>query len=104
MDDLEVRIARLSDDEKRLFALISRSYLAAVMPDFEYRQTLVTMNVPLLQLGSGPAKFRAVGRVPLVRGWKAAFAAADREPGGEKEAEADAEQTLPPSSMARLRG
>ena len=74
MDDLEVRIARLSDDEKRLFALICRSYLAAVMPDFEYRQTLVTMNVPLLQLGSGPAKFRAVGRVPLVRGWRCSVA------------------------------
>ena len=37
--DIEVRIARLSDDEKRLFALVCRSYLAAVMPDYEYRQT-----------------------------------------------------------------
>jgi len=45
MDDLESRISRLSDDEKRLFALICRSYLAAVMPDFEYRQTVVTMTV-----------------------------------------------------------
>ena len=34
MDDLEARITRLSDDDKRLFALICRSYLAAVMPDF----------------------------------------------------------------------
>jgi DNA topoisomerase-3 len=96
MDDLEVRIARLSDDEKRLFALICRSYLAAVMPDFEYRQTVATMNVPLPQQGEGAAaEFRAIGRIPLVQGWKAAFAAADPEPGGEKEAEADAEQTLP---------
>jgi DNA topoisomerase-3 len=95
MDDLEVRIARLSDDEKRLFALICRSYLAAVMPDFEYRQTVATMNVPLPQQGAGAAEFRAVGRIPLVQGWKAAFAAADPEPGSEKEAEADAEQTLP---------
>ena len=46
MDDLEARIARLSDDEKRLFALICRSYLAAVMPDFEYRQTVVRVPVP----------------------------------------------------------
>ena len=53
MDDLEVRIARLSDDEKRLFALICRSYLAAVMPDFEYRQTVVTMKVPVPQQGAG---------------------------------------------------
>ena len=42
LDDLETRLARLSEDEKRLFALICRSYLAAVMPDYEYRQTVVT--------------------------------------------------------------
>ncbi len=47
LDDLEKRLARLSDDEKRLFALICRSYLAAVMPDYEYRQTAVTMSVPV---------------------------------------------------------
>jgi DNA topoisomerase III len=95
MDDLEARIARLSDDEKRLFALICRSYLAAVMPDFEYRQTVATMKVPLPQQGSAPAEFRAVGRIPLVHGWKAAFGAADPEPGSEKEGEADTEQALP---------
>ena len=43
LDDLESRLGRLSDDEKRLFALICRSYLAATMPDYEYRQTVVTM-------------------------------------------------------------
>ena len=96
MDDLEARIARLSDDEKRLFALICRSYLAAVMPDFEYRQTVVTMNVPVPQLGARTtAEFRAVGRIPLVEGWKAAFGTADPEPGREKEGEAEGEQTLP---------
>ena len=96
MDDLEARIARLSDDEKRLFALICRSYLAAVMPDFEYRQTVVTMNVPVPQLGARTtAEFRAVGRIPLVQGWKAAFGTADPEPGREKEGEAEGEQTLP---------
>ena len=95
MDDLEVRIGRLSDDEKRLFALICRSYLAAVMPDFEYRQTVVTMNVPLPERTSGPAEFRAVGRIPLKQGWKAAFGAAEPEPGREKEGEVETEQTLP---------
>jgi DNA topoisomerase III len=39
LDDLETRLARLSEDEKRLFALIRHSYLAAVMPDNEYQQT-----------------------------------------------------------------
>jgi DNA topoisomerase-3 len=96
MDDLEVRIARLSDDEKRLFALICRSYLAAVMPDFEYRQTVVTMKVPVSQQRSGAAaEFRAVGRIPLVQGWKVAFGAAESESGLEKEEETETEQALP---------
>ena len=50
-DDLEKRLARLSDDEKRLFAIICRSYLAAVMPDYEYRQTAVTLCVPCRRQG-----------------------------------------------------
>jgi DNA topoisomerase III len=96
MDDLQTRIARLSDDEKRLFALICRSYLAAIMLDFEYRQTVVTMKVPVPERGAAAAaEFRAVGHIPLVQGWKAAFGAADPEPGREKEREDGAEQTLP---------
>ena len=103
MDDLETRIARLSDDEKRLFALICRSYLAAVMPDFEYRQTVATMHVPVPEQGpKAVAEFRAVGRIPLKLGWKAAFGALEPEPSqsqkeGDAQSEtAEAEQTLPP--------
>lgn len=88
LDDLESRLARLNDDEKRLFALICRSYLAAIMPDFEYRQTLVTMSVPLPE--GTAAEFRAVGRVPLRLGWKAVYQANDSEKGPE------IDQMLPP--------
>ena len=101
MDDLEARIARLSDDEKRLFALICRSYLASVMPDFEYRQTVVTMKVPVgAQLparGAGATvEFRAVGRIPLVQGWKEAFGATEPEPAPrEKGGTPETDQTLP---------
>jgi DNA topoisomerase III len=104
MDSLEGRLARLSDDEKRLFALICRSYLAAVMPDFEYRQTVVTMQVPVAELAPihGPgakAEFRAVGRIPLVQGWKAAFGSAepeaDKSGKDAKKGDDDAEQLLP---------
>ena len=87
LDDLETRLPRLSGDEKRLFALICRSYLAAVMPDYEFRQTIVTMSVPIP--GGGAAEFRAVGRIPLRLGWKAVYQAVDPD------AEAEAEQTLP---------
>jgi DNA topoisomerase-3 len=87
MDSLERCLARLSDDEKRLFALICRSYLAAMMPDFEYRQTVATMQVPVQ--GAKAAEFRAAGRIPLVDGWKAVYG------GGDPEAARETEQTLP---------
>ena len=89
LDDLQPRLDRLSDDEKRLFALICRSYLAAVMPDYEYRQTVATMNVPV---PGGPAvEFRATGRIPLRLGWKAVYGATLPD----DDTETDAAQTLP---------
>ena len=93
LDDLESRLNRLTDDEKRLFALICRSYLAAVMPDYEYRQTTVLMDVPVPNEHgtSKPVAFRAVGRIPLKLGWKAAFGSAETDGKPEDEAE----QTLP---------
>ena len=57
---------RLSPDERRLFDVIARSYLAAVMPDFRYRQTTAVLDV-------AGHPFRAVGRQPVDFGWRAAF-------------------------------
>jgi hypothetical protein len=51
-----------------------------------------TVHAPLAGVA---ADFRAVGRIPLVQGWKAAFGAAEAEPECEKEGEAETEQTLP---------
>ena len=99
--DLEARIARLTDDEKRLFALVCRSYLAAVMPDHEYRQTTVLMDV-------GGHAFRAMGRIPLKAGWKAVYGHGEPEGGGARGGDdGDAEQILPPladGEIARLGG
>ena len=36
---------RLSGDEKKLFDTVARSYLASVMPDYRYRQTIVALDV-----------------------------------------------------------
>lgn len=74
---------RLSSDEKKLFDLIARAYLAAVMPDFRYRQTTATLDV------RGFA-FRAAGRQPIDLGWRAAFP--DWQPADEK---GDGAQLLP---------
>ncbi len=83
LEELDARVARLSEDEKKLFAVICRSYLAAVMPDYEYRHTVVTLDVPVP--GDVPASFRTTGHVPLRLGWKAVFGAnsAEQEDGVE---------------------
>jgi DNA topoisomerase-3 len=57
---------RLSSDEKKLFDVIARAYLAALMPDFRYRQTTASLDVRGFE-------FRAAGRQPIDLGWRAAF-------------------------------
>jgi DNA topoisomerase-3 len=68
---------------RKLFDVIARAYLAAVMPDFRYRQTTAALDV------HGFA-FRAAGRQPIDPGWRAAFP--DWQPAAEKDEEA---QLLP---------
>src|SRR4030081_2073453 len=57
---------RLSSEEKKLFDVIARAYLAALMPDFRYRQTTATLDVRGFE-------FRAAGRQPIDFGWRAVF-------------------------------
>jgi DNA topoisomerase-3 len=83
VDDLRAVWPRLSTDEKKLFDVIARAYLAAVMPDFRYRQTTATLDV-------GGFPFKASGRQPVDLGWRAAFP--DWQPADEKGDEA---QLLP---------
>ncbi len=64
--DLPKVWSRLSADEKKLFDLIARSYLAAVMPDYRYRQTTATLN-------ADGFTFRATGRQLIDPGWRKAF-------------------------------
>ncbi|MDE0381546.1 MAG: DNA topoisomerase, partial [Rhodospirillales bacterium] len=84
---------RLTADEKRLFDTVARSYMAAVMPDYRYRQTTVTMDVR----GFG---FRATGRQPIEAGWRAAFP--DWRPDEEKGEAAQALPRLRDGETARL--
>ena len=75
---------KLSSDEKKLFDVIARAYLASVMPDFQYRQTSVTLDVRGIP-------FSAVGRQPIELGWRSAFP--DWKPSSEK---GDDAALLPP--------
>jgi DNA topoisomerase IA len=65
----------LSSDEKKLFDVIARAYLAALMPDFRCRQTTATLDVRGFE-------FRASGRQPIDLGWRAARAGERRRHSG----------------------
>lgn len=65
---------RLSADEKWLFEIVARSYVAAIMADHVYEQTRASLMVPYVYPEGAPgqqALFEATGRVPVVQGWRA---------------------------------
>jgi DNA topoisomerase-3 len=94
VDELREIWPRLSTDEKKLFDVIARAYLAAVMSDFRYRQTTATLDV------RGFA-FRAAGRQPIDLGWRTAFP--DWQPADEKGDEAQLLPALRNGEIAQLR-
>ena len=59
-------LPKMSEDQRKLFLLVSRTYLAALAPDFEYRQTDIGLE---FAWDAETWRFTARGRVPLVRGW-----------------------------------
>ena len=85
---------RLSPDETKLFDAVARTYLAAVMPDYRYRQTTVTLDVRGFE-------FRASGRQPIEAGWRDAFP--NWRPDDEKGEAAQALPVLRDGETARLR-
>ena len=94
IDGLREIWPRLTPDEKKLFDAVARSYLAAVMPDYRYRQTTVTLDVRGFE-------FRAAGRQPIDAGWRDAFP--DWRPDEEKGEAAQALPALGDGETARLR-
>jgi DNA topoisomerase III len=106
----------LSPDEKKLYLLVSRWWIAAHMPDMEYLQTTIALDANGVPL-------KASGRQITNPGWKQAFLTAsgqedaaaakeeaeddedqsnlpplkDRETGKVEKAQLDAKKTKPPS-------
>ncbi len=85
---------RLTTDERRLFDVIARSYLAAMMPDYRYRQTNVALDVR-------GHLFGASGRQPIELGWRVAFP--EWRPAEEKGEDAQLLPSLRQGETARLR-
>ena len=63
---------RMDPDSKALYELICRTFIANLLPDYEYDQTTIALT-------AGGTQFKTVGSVPALPGWKAAFGAEDLE-------------------------
>ncbi|HVJ48725.1 DNA topoisomerase III [Desulfitobacterium sp.] len=81
-----VFLAKLSQEEARIYDLIVRRFLAVLSPAFEYEQTTVKVDI-------GGEIFTAKGKIMKQKGWRNAYD--DRDPGEEEEDHEEAEQTLP---------
>jgi DNA topoisomerase-3 len=87
-----VKLDEFTDDEARMYTLVSRFWLAAHMPDMEYLQTTVTLD-------AGGVPLRASGRQITKEGWKIAFkSSAGKEVDENPDENEDQEDspTLPP--------
>lgn len=70
-------VPRLSQDEARLFDLVSRTYLAALAPDYRYLQTVISMPVPAL---NADWRFSTIGNEAIEQGWRAIMGRSDGDP------------------------
>jgi len=77
----------LTGDERKVFMLIVKSYLAQFYPDFTYEQTSVLTEC-------GGERFASSGRTPVDFGWRKVYGAEKEESTPGKEEEED-DQLLP---------
>ncbi len=63
---VQADLSAMSPDERKGYFLIARSYLAVLMPDYEYEQTRIS-------LGAADVIFLVLGNVPKRLGWRALY-------------------------------
>ena len=81
-------VSALSHDQRRIYDLVARRFLAAFHPDARYEQTTIETE-------AAEERFRSRGKVLIDAGWRAAYGAvadADKE---KTDDEVDGEQDLP---------
>jgi DNA topoisomerase-3 len=88
----EHRIDKMNDDDKKVYDMVARRFLAVFHPDAEFENTRVETTV-------ADHVFRTRGKVLLVPGWRGVYGetaeGADRPPAKEGEEDEEKEQRLP---------
>jgi DNA topoisomerase III len=80
-----VELDRLGSDERRVYDLVVRRFLAVLSPDFEYEQVTVSAQC-------GGELFTARGRIVAAKGWKAVYGVSSDD---DETADDEKEQALP---------
>ena len=84
-----LNLAYLTPEERNVYDLVVRRFLAVLMPAFEYEETKLTVLI-------GKERFAAKGKMIRSAGWKAAYGQEIAEDDEDDDADADVkEQTLP---------
>ena len=82
------RRVALSRDERRIYDLVARRFLAVFHPDARYEQTTIETE-------AAKERFRSRGKVLIDAGWRAAYGAVADADKDKTDDEADGEQDLP---------
>jgi DNA topoisomerase III len=104
----EHKVERMSDDDKRIYDMVARRFLAVFHPEAVFENTRVETTVPVADAqaqGTAPAApgkaggyvFRTRGKLLLVPGWRGVYGETPADAGGEGKGEEDevADQQLP---------
>ena len=81
-------VSALSADQRRIYDLVARRFLAAFHPDARYEQTTIETE-------AAKERFRSRGKVLIDAGWRAAYGAVAEADKEKTDDEADGEQELP---------
>jgi len=61
-----VSLSALNNEERKIYDLVVKRFLAVLLPPFEYEQTTVLVDI-------GGESFRAKGKIVKVKGWKEVY-------------------------------
>ena len=81
-----VDLSKLSSDEKRVYDLVVKRFLAVLSPDFEYEKTTVSADI-------GGELFTASGKIIKSKGWKSVYGTSEAL--DEENNDEEREQSLP---------
>ncbi|MGI8622622.1 MAG: DNA topoisomerase 3 [Solirubrobacteraceae bacterium] len=87
-------LAKLSDDDRRVYDMVARRFLAAFHPEAVFENTRLETTVPNAEASGGGLIFRTRGKVLLEAGWRGVYGEAIDD-GQDRDDDEGTDQRLP---------